>query len=347
MAAGPHIVRKLRKGKPAVWYVYAWRGGPLAHRAEGGRPRMTAELRDAIAEARNQRHAAPGVVAGLVEDYLKSPEWEKLSPTTRATWRIWLDRIRERFGPVKLGGFNDRRARGLILEWRDRWRNQPRSADMAMQVLSRLLAWGMDRGQLTMNVAAGVAQLYEHDRSEIVWRPEDFERFAGHASIEVQEAVELAACTGLRRGDLVALPWSAIGEHAIVWKTAKSRGRRTIYVPLLPEAKALLARIRARAGAAGRALPASVLSNSRWQPWTASGLGSRFNDAKLASGLALHLHDLRGTFATRCMLAGLNDREIAEILGWSPTDVAAIRMKYVDQARVVIAIGERIARAKA
>ncbi|MDP3676647.1 MAG: tyrosine-type recombinase/integrase [Novosphingobium sp.] len=96
------------------------------------------------------------------------------------------------------------------------------------------------------------------------------------------------------------------------------------------------------AGDKRRDMPATILSNSRWQPWTPMGLGSRFNDAKRESGIDVNLHDLRGTFATRCMIAGLTDQEIADILGWSSKEVARIRVKYVDQARVVVAIGKRI-----
>ena len=46
------------------------------------------------------------------------------------------------------------------------------------------------------------------------------------------------------------------------------------------------------------------------------------------------------------MIAGLTDSEIANILGWTSDEVATIRAKYVSAARVVIAIGERIAAAK-
>jgi integrase len=91
-------------------------------------------------------------------------------------------------------------------------------------------------------------------------------------------------------------------------------------------------------------LPETVLSNSYWRPWTAMGFGSRFNDAKVAAGIDKHLHDLRGTFVTRCMIAGLNDREIADIVGWDTKDIASIRARYADAARVVIAIGERLAK---
>ena len=211
----------------------------------------------------------------------------------------------------------------------------------------------MDRGRLSFNVLAGIEQVYEHDRSGIIWEPAHFAAFNAAASVEVQEAIELAACTGLRRGDLVSVPWTAVYDHAIVWQTRKSRGRVRIVVPLLPETRALLDRIKARHAAYMEAqrphrrkpLPETILSSSYWRPWTAGGLGSRFNDAKQASGIKVNLHDLRGTFATRCMIAGLTDQEIADILGWTTKEVAMIRVKYVDQARVVVAIGERIAAA--
>lgn len=166
--------------------------------------------------------------------------------------------------------------------------------------------------------------------------------------------MELAILTGLRRGDLIRLPWIAVGEHAILWKTGKSKGRATARVPMLEETQALLQRIRDRHAAEMAArrperrkpLPDTILTNSRWEAWTPSGFGSRFNDAKVASKVDRNFHDLRGTFATRCMLAGLNDQEIADILGWKTAEVAAIRVKYVDQARVVIELGKRIAAVK-
>jgi integrase len=302
------------------------------------------------------RVAPKDTLDGLIESFKRpqTPEWNKLAASTKANWSIWFDRIRAEFGDTPLAVLNDREMRGDILEWRDRWINQPRAADMAIQAFSRVLSFGVDRGRLQQNVLIGVGQLYEADRSDIIWEPQHFAAFASQASVEVQEGVDLAACTGLRRGDLVSVPWDAVGDHAIVWKTGKSRGRRLIVIPLLPETKTLLAAIKARHAAEmatkpeakRRPLPSTILSNSRWQPWTASGFGSRFNDAKVESKISVHLHDLRGTFATRCMIAGLTDQEIADILGWSPKDVAAIRVKYVDQARVVVAIGERIAKAQ-
>lgn len=355
MSGGLHIVSKRKAGKPLRWYVYAWRGGPLVHKAEGPRPRITAAIADAAAEARKAGRVQQGradTITKLIEAFRSAPEFQKLARSTQTSHNTWLARIAEEFGDAPLGAFEDRRIRADVLEWRDRWADKPRSADAAMQTFSRLLSWGFDRGRLSANVIKGVGQLYDANRSDVIWDAADFERIAAVASVEVNEGVALAAFTGLRRGDLVQLPWDAIGEHAIVWKTNKSRGRNLATVPLLPETKALLQRIRDRHAAemAGRPeakrrpLPQTVLANSRWQPWTATGFGSRFDDAKKEAGVTKHLHDLRGTFVTRCCIAGLNDREISDIVGWDTKDVAAIRAKYADQARVVVAIGERLSK---
>jgi integrase len=356
MPAGLHIVRKRRPGKSMLWYVYAWRGGPLIQRSEGGRPKVTAALTDLAAEARKvDRQPRGDTIAKLIGDYRAptTPEWAKLAASTRANYATWLERIREEFGDAPVSAFDDRKMRGDILAWRDKWMAQPRSADAAIQVMSALLSWGIDRGRLEKNIAKGITQLYDADRSEIIWEPADFEAFEKAASVEVWEGVQLAALTGLRRGDLVNLPWTAVGEHAIVWRTAKSRGKNLATVPLLPETKILLAQIKARHAAYWEAtrpdrrkpLPATVLSSSYWRPWTAMGFGSRFNDAKADAGIKKHLHDLRGTFVTRCCIAGLTDEEIADIVGWDTKDIASIRARYADQSRVVIAIGERLAKA--
>jgi integrase len=356
MKGGLHIVTKRRPGRPLKHYVYAYRGGPLIHKAEGPKPKITTAIQDAAAEARKVGRSEPtrsATMATLIEAFRASPEFAKLASSTKTSHRTWLDRIGEKFGDAGLEVFNDRRIRSDVLEWRDQWADKPRSADAGMQTFSRLLSWGYERGKLSANVVTGIGQLYDANRSDVIWEASDFERIAAVASVEVNEGVALAAFTGLRRGDLIALPWDAIGEHAIVWKTSKSRGRNLATVPLLPETKALLMRIRDRHAAEmaskpeakRRPLPPTVLANSRWQPWTATGFGSRFDDAKKAAGLDKHLHDLRGTFVTRCCIAGLNDREISDIVGWDTKDVAAIRAKYADNARVVIAIGERLAKA--
>lgn len=356
MGTGLHIVGKNRKGKAKLWYVYAWRGGPQIHAAEGARPKITPTLTDLAAEQRRKLKVVAGDISlkAQITLFKASPEFEKTAASTQANYRTWLDRIDVEFGETTLRMWQSREMRGDVLDWRDRWSRQPRSADEAVRVISRLMNWIVDRGRLPTNVLSGMGNLYESDRSDLIWEAQHFDTFRPHASVEVLEGIDLAACTGLRRGDLVRLPWTAIGQHAIIWKTGKSKGRTQITIPLLPETRELLERIKSRHAEAmerqrpirRKPLPGTVLSNSRWQSWEPGGFGSRFNDAKRASGLDRNLHDLRGTFVTRCCIAGLTDDEIAKIVGWDTQDVAAIREKYVSNARVVIAIGERLAATK-
>jgi hypothetical protein len=57
-----------------------------------------------------------------------------------------------------------------------------------------------------------------------------------------------------------------------------------------------------------------------------------------------HLHDVRGTFATRLIRARLADQEIAEVTAWSTDRIANIRRVYIDQSSLVVAIGARFAK---
>ena len=65
-----------------------------------------------------------------------------------------------------------------------------------------------------------------------------------------------------------------------------------------------------------------------------------WDDAKVVNGKTLH--DLRGTFATRLMRKGFDDREIYEILAWEPGKSAGIRRRYISRQAVVLSAIERM-----
>ena len=116
MTVGMHFVCRKRAGKPAIWYIYAWRGGPRIHKSEGVRPKVTAQIIDALGEARRRKfHKNVDGLAGLIVALKVSAEWAKLAPSTQANYRTWLDRINAEFGDAPLAAFNDRQMRGVIL----------------------------------------------------------------------------------------------------------------------------------------------------------------------------------------------------------------------------------------
>jgi integrase len=142
----------------------------------------------------------------------------------------------------------------------------------------------------------------------------------------------------------------------IVKPTGKSRGRKTVRVPLLPETKTLLDEIKdqqdkrwselaAVAAKKGRPEPPrclTVLSNTRGKPWTSDGLEKRVIAAKAKIEDSPHLHDARGNFATRLRKAGLKASEIADVLGWEEDRVERLLAVYVDNDEIIMDIARRL-----
>ena len=157
----------------------------------------------------------------------------------------------------------------------------------------------------------------------------------------------------MRREDLVTLSWNDVGERALTKKAAKaSRGKRhTIVLPRYPALDDLLDQLKSRKRAEG---VETILVNSFGQSWSGDGFGGSFNrvrdeagivhiDPEIGEARAKHLHDVRGTFCTKLItLAKLSNQEAAEIMGWSPEQVAGIRRSYVDQVGVNMAIAQRL-----
>lgn len=360
------VRKRMADGRVETIY-YAWRGKG-APRLEGhpGSPEFVASYTRAVAERRAPKIADN--LSALVGRYKADPEFKNLAESTRAEWMRWLDRIAQdrdsAEGELDIGGLplkalEDRRARADLLDWRNQWADRPRSADYAMQVLSRLLAFGVDRGELSINIAAGVSQLYEGSRADQIWTEAERARFRAAApSPEVGFAVELACLTGLRLSDLVRVADPHVGDLAISLPTGKSRGRRIATVPLLPETRQLLEQIRAQrdrrhaklvANAVRKKRPEppkaiTLLSNTRGRPWSTDGLEHQVVDTKAKAQIDKHLHDARGTFATRLRKAGLSASEIADVLGWEEERVERLLKTYVDQDSIVRSIAERLNR---
>lgn len=358
MIKGLHYVPKKTKSG-VVWHVYAWRGGPSVARREGGRkPVLTAaELKRAIAAIEHANAPEQTSLNSLIRDWEQSPEWKVLGEGTKKTWGSQIKKITAKWGTTPLTVWNDPRMKAKVVSWRDSQADTPRGADLGVMVLRELLKFGLLRGKVLTNVAVGIPTLYRGGkRAEIVWTDEDMQRFTAKAlksdAIHIVDGLRLCALTGLRREDLVTVTLDDVYDHAIVKRALKvSKGkRRTATMPRIPELDALLAELETRKRKEG---VRTLLVNSHGKSWSGDGFGGSFNRVRDAADIVYvdpdtgerrkkHLHDVRGTFATRLILAGLNDAEVAEVMGWSVEQVSGIRRTYVDQSRVVVAMGERI-----
>lgn len=229
-----------------------------------------------------------------------------------------------------------------------------------MTVLRALLEFGRLRGQVTFNAAVNIPQLYRNgQRAEIIWTDADISRFTAKAEemeqLHIVDGLKLASLTGLRRADLVTLTWDQVGEFAIIKKALKKSAgkRRHMAMPRIPALDALLSELHNRPREEG---VNTVLVNSHGRSWSGDGFGGSFNrirdaaqiyhvDEDSGEKIRKHLHDVRGTFCTKLLTeTDLTDREAADIMGWSPDRVAAIRRVYVDQSEILAALGRRLNR---
>lgn len=329
------------------------------------------ELAGKYAEARQAHRQAPGFMASLIADY-RATGLPALAPATQRVWRGHIDRIEDVFGETSLKAMQMRGARRLIKRWHEQtgrpvafakilegsaglapedsarlieqWRDiakpdtmvytQPRTANIRLTVLTRLLSFGVDEELIERNPAAGIKRLDEGPgRAAIVWTDAELSALLTHCTPHVSRAVRLAAMTGLRLGDVVSLNWSEVEAFAIVRPTLKSRRKQRGSIPMYPALRELLDEF-PRVGP-------KVVTNSRKRPWkNGDSFDSSLRPALKACGVGKHFHDLRGTACTFMYRGGLDKRAIALALGWSESEVDERINDYVDLASAARAFGE-------
>lgn len=300
---------------------------------DGERPVVTDAL---IQAARGSARAnRADTLSAVVAAYRTSPQFAAKAEATQREYRHRLDLIEAKFGRVPIRLIP--KLRGEVIKWRDELAHTPRAADRCLGMLQTVLAWAEDREMIERNPLAKIGKLHKVNRADMIWeerhwqavealRPDGTPVVPGY----IRRVLTLGSLTGLRIGDLLSLRWEDLKPGYIALSTRKTGGEAII--PLHPE----LARFFT---GPGRGV---VLRNAWGRPWTADGWQTSWRKAR-PKGFDRHIHDLRGTFATRLMIAGFTDTEIAMVMGWRAERIAAIRMRYVDRGRVARAMAERFA----
>lgn len=163
--------------------------------------------------------------------------------------------------------------------------------------------------------------------------------------------VMLAATSGLRRGEILALTWQDIdfrrgtlsiskalerqrdGKGDRVKETKTRRGRRTI--PLPPIALEALVQLRDDQRSWRKDLGPGYIESDRvcvhynGRPWTLDGLTGAYRKAVAAASVKGRFHDLRHAHATWLLRAGIHPRIVAERLGHSSTNLTMDTYSHV------------------
>lgn len=327
---GVWFQKKRLSGGEVVRYGYLGRGpGTIRLGRE-----ETADFHAALAEAM-RKEPPTHTVHNLIWRYKQSPEYRDLADRTRADYAKQLDKIQTVFGGLSLHAMAAREVATHIYAWRDSMRDSPRRADYAVTVLSLLLAWGVKRGALDANRAAGVEKLYKKDRREMTWSGEQINAFLSAASEPMRRALILALETGQRQGDLIGLGWGNVEGDVIRLRQAKTGVR--VAIPISPVLRECL-------DAIPRGDATTILTKPNGLPWDAKGNGFRSawrTVCKAAGITGVTFHDLRGTFVTRRLSEGWTTQEVAMCTGHSLRDLASLDT-YADRGAIAEATAKRI-----
>ncbi|HEV2606186.1 MAG TPA: tyrosine-type recombinase/integrase [Microvirga sp.] len=291
-------------------YYYAWRGGPRIN-AKPGSPDFIQQYNTAQAE---RKKVPANCLFTLIAEFKASSGFPK-GAATQKEYRRYLGIIEEQFGTMPLKAVEDRRARGVFMEWRDTLKATPRKADYAWSVLARVLSFGKDRGRITTNVCEGGGRLYEARRQEKIWTPDHISRFKAEARAELHLALVLALWTGQRQGDLLKLRWSDYQDRKI--RVFQSKGQKWVTIPVGDTLADWLKMAPMRA--------LTILTGQRGRPWTGDGFRTEWGKVCERAGIDdVTFHDLRGTAVTRLAKAGCSVAEIASLTGHALKDAQAI-----------------------
>lgn len=334
MASKPKFYTKRAKGKEYIYH----KDGPGRRRLHSipGTPAFEAELRRAHEADRMAQRKDN--IASLCAEYRSDVRFKATSATTQKQWGRWLNIIERDFGDMRVAAFEVHDSKARIATWRSQWESTPRTADYAIQVLSRLLSFAIQKGKLQRHYCTGLDRLYRGDRSGIIWTDDELASLRAVAPTEIMWVADMACMTGLRRGDLLKLKWSDIADEKVRVFTSKSRSKTLVAIPLYPGLKALLATIPRRGE--------YVLTNSRGKRWTDGGFAASWNKAKKKClALTKHFHDMRGTAATRFLNAGVSIADVAQLMGWSERNVRGIAARYISENARADVLASRLERA--
>lgn len=230
-------------------------------------------------------------VEWLFRQYEASTQFARLAPVTRTDYQQAKKKPLAVFGKMQAGAVTPPMVRQYLDE---RGKASQYRGNREVSLLKVVFAWGAERGYLAGNPAAGIKPHPEQRRTRYV-TADEYAAVYAEAGPAVRVAMEIAACTGLRRADILAMRWDQVTEDGILI-TQQKTGTQMV--------KARSDRLN-RALAAARQLPKPkgivsvyVVHAKSGARYSASGFATVFGRACADAGQDWHFHDLRRTAIT-------------------------------------------------
>lgn len=298
------------------------------------------------AEAGSEVREATGRQAPLFRDFVAGAWHEahfaRYKPSNqRSAGYVLSARLLPAFGRIRL----DCIRRADVERWFEECsRTAPGGANRATDVLRQILNFGIACGHLETNPACGVRRNRRTPVTRFLSRDEirrlnealDAASRRGRSGRQQADVIRLLMLTGGRKGEIVNLRWSEVGDSTLALADGKT-GPRTVH--LNPQARAVLDR--QQRGPGPYVFPSH---DDPFRPRSDNvSLWSRIRREACIEDV--RLHDLRHTFASHAVMNGVPLPVVSRLLGHSSPRMT---LRYVHLGdRDIRAAAERVGDAMA
>ena len=341
-----------KRGSTWTWYLDV-DPNPLTGRrrqqTKGGfktRKECEAALRQAIADQRGGTLAKPSqrtIASFLVDEWLPAVK-PKLRPSTWASYRTNTKaHVVQVLGELKLQGLTPLQLNLFYAHLLENGRRRgggglsPKTVRNIHVMLHRALKDAVRWGYMPRNIADAVDPPVGRSAERHVWTPEQLGAFLEHVRADRLYALWLlVATTGMRRGELAGLRWADINfanarvspqrprvvvDHAVQISEPKTaKGRRAL--ALDPATLAVLREHQTRQAEEKAVIGVGYRHSGLVFTWPDGApihpdLMTRwFEQHSRAAGLPrIRLHDVRHSYASAALAAGVPAKVISERLG--------------------------------
>jgi integrase len=323
-------IKKARNSKGTIYYYDRLSGKRLY--AEYGSNEFLAELAASRANVSHRSKSDVKTFGDLRSAFIADDEFQDLADVTRAEYHAIFQYLKP-MDLVPIKAFDapfvsdiKRRAK-KARSWSH--------ANRVVGLISRVFNWGMEPGYTKTNPTDGVKKYRRPKGQKRInrrWHDYELDLVLYRAEPHLQTAIAIGAYTGLREGDTVALPLSAITDAI---RTKQSKTGKQIVLPIHEKLKPYLEEALDREGR--QAL--TLVIGKRGRTLTKAGFKAMFfrlirkleAEKLIQSGLTFH--GLRHTVGTHLAEAGASDATIQAMLGHETPSQAQTYRRDADQVK--------------
>jgi integrase len=207
------------------------------------------------------------------------------------------------------------------------------TVNQKLAVLNRVFSLAVENGYISQNPVSRVRRLREAEKRERVMADSEevaiLEALAANPDRyhDLADFFTLATNTGMRACEIVGLGFDEVDfdRKEIALPAERTKEAKAKRIPLNVAALEVLVKAKSDRGPEGRVFPVEFKYQRAAELWREVCKKAKVRD--------LHIHDLRHTFASRLLAAGVAETDISRLLGHSTLRMTARYAHSSEQSR--------------